>query len=373
MPHVELMKKVESSDNNDKVSLEVEGDGGYNMKNDGNIRDEYFDVNMEAPRVYDAASAPGHEFLDVPTLEERSNQETTASALTPKRQRSCVEICLPLPLVLPSGRLPPKEADMPVPACLSRVRPLPSGHICLPAASALSPPPLAVYHLTKQICPSAESVLSPLARSAYRLPLPSPLSPLVFESSLLKLVFNTSTFQRELSAKSGNSFLEFEILELVGCHVSNVVVESSVPEMDHVDLESQSENLDLEKASNVDIDLDEDVIELDGSDPNQPLKKKRLKSKVWEFFDVLPLGPDKNLNSAYKKCGHQYLASSKYGTCNMLKHIKTCPRTETRDIGQMLITCESVDQDMNDVIQNVVNLNIDEEKTVDQDSNSGCA
>ncbi|GMN31285.1 hypothetical protein TIFTF001_050726 [Ficus carica] len=121
--------------------------------------------------------------------------------------------------------------------------------------------------------------------------------------------------------------------------------------MDHVDLESQSENIDLERASNVDIDLDEDVIELERSDPNQPSKKKRLKSKVWEFFDVLPLGPDKKLKSACKKCGQQYLASSKYGTVG----IKT------------------IDQDMNDVIQNVVNLNIDAEKTVDQDSNSGCA
>ncbi|GMN44939.1 hypothetical protein TIFTF001_014131 [Ficus carica] len=93
MLHVELMKKVESSDNNDKYGLEVEGDGGCNMENDGNIRDEYFDVNMNPPRVYDAASAPGNEsdILDVPILEERPNQETMASVLTPKRQRSCVE------------------------------------------------------------------------------------------------------------------------------------------------------------------------------------------------------------------------------------------------------------------------------------------
>ncbi|GMN48175.1 hypothetical protein TIFTF001_017352 [Ficus carica] len=90
MLHVELMKKVESSDNNDKVALEVEGDEGCNMENDGNIRYEYFDVNMEAPRVYDTASAPGCEcdVLDVPILEERPNQETTAYAPTPKRQRS---------------------------------------------------------------------------------------------------------------------------------------------------------------------------------------------------------------------------------------------------------------------------------------------
>ncbi|GMN59988.1 hypothetical protein TIFTF001_029085 [Ficus carica] len=51
-----------------------------------NVENEYFDVNMEPPRVYDAASAPGHEgdVLDVPTLEERPNQETRAFAPTPK-------------------------------------------------------------------------------------------------------------------------------------------------------------------------------------------------------------------------------------------------------------------------------------------------
>ncbi|GMN31248.1 hypothetical protein TIFTF001_050723 [Ficus carica] len=135
--------------------------------------------------------------------------------------------------------------------------------------------------------------------------------------------------------------------------------------MDHVDLESQSENIDLERASNVDIDLDEDVIELERSDPNQPSKKKRLKSKVWEFFDVLPLGPDKKLKSACKKCGQQYLASSKYGTGANV----TPPSSNKKD----KVGIKTIDQDMNDVIQNVVNLNIDAEKTVDQDSNSGCA
>ncbi|GMN59509.1 hypothetical protein TIFTF001_028601 [Ficus carica] len=88
MLYFELMKKVENSDDNDNDGLEVESDGGCNMKNDGNIRDEYFNVNMEPLRVYDVASAPGNEgdILDVPTLEKRPNQETTASAPTPKRQ-----------------------------------------------------------------------------------------------------------------------------------------------------------------------------------------------------------------------------------------------------------------------------------------------
>ncbi|GMN36444.1 hypothetical protein TIFTF001_042437 [Ficus carica] len=92
--------------------------------------------------------------------------------------------------------------------------------------------------------------------------------------------------------------------------------------MDRVDLEAQSENIDLENAVNVDTKLDEDVIELGGSDIDKSLKKKRLKSKVWEFFDVLPLGPDKKLKSVCKKCGHQYLASSKCSSLpnNMTYH-----------------------------------------------------
>ena len=61
------------------MSLEVEGDDRCNTENDGNIRDEYFDVDIETPRVYDAISALGckGDVLDVPTLEERTNQETT--------------------------------------------------------------------------------------------------------------------------------------------------------------------------------------------------------------------------------------------------------------------------------------------------------
>ncbi|XP_024031091.1 zinc finger BED domain-containing protein RICESLEEPER 2-like [Morus notabilis] len=111
--------------------------------------------------------------------------------------------------------------------------------------------------------------------------------------------------------------------------------------MNNNNLEAQSENNDLQEPIDVDIELDEDVVELIGVGDQKPLKKKKLKSKVWNFFDILPLGPDKKLRSACKKCGQQYLAVSKYGTSNMLKHIKTCPRSDTRDIGQMLISRDS--------------------------------
>ncbi|GMN38554.1 hypothetical protein TIFTF001_007781 [Ficus carica] len=92
---------------------------------------------------------------------------------------------------------------------------------------------------------------------------------------------------------------------------------------DYASPSSSSSTILREKVAHVDIELDEDVIELEGSDLNKPLNKKRLKSKVWDFFDFLPFGPNKKLKSACKKCGQQYLASNKYGTSNMLKHVKT--------------------------------------------------
>ncbi|KAL5579757.1 hypothetical protein UlMin_012199 [Ulmus minor] len=67
-------------------------------------------------------------------------------------------------------------------------------------------------------------------------------------------------------------------------------------------------------------------------------RKKTLKSKVWNFFDILPLGADQKLKSQCKKCGAQYMASSKYGTGNMQCHIKVYKRNDTRDIGQMMIS-----------------------------------
>ena len=115
--------------------------------------------------------------------------------------------------------------------------------------------------------------------------------------------------------------------------------------MNNNDLEAQSENNDFEEPIDVDIELDEDVVELIGIGGQKPLKKKKLKSKVWNFFNILPLGPDKKLKSACKKCGQQYLAASKYGTGNMLKHIKTCLRSDieilVRCLFLVIIACRS--------------------------------
>ncbi|KAF5451908.1 hypothetical protein F2P56_026964 [Juglans regia] len=39
-----------------------------------------------------------------------------------------------------------------------------------------------------------------------------------------------------------------------------------------------------------------------------------------------------------KMCGIIYMAASKYGTGNMRRHIETCPRRSSRDIGQMMLS-----------------------------------
>ncbi|PON68041.1 Zinc finger, BED-type [Parasponia andersonii] len=104
---------------------------------------------------------------------------------------------------------------------------------------------------------------------------------------------------------------------------------------DCVDSSFEVEDGDLNELN----EEDDDVKEV-GSKSNTKVKKKTLNSRVWKFFDILPLGPNKKLRSKCKKCGQKYLASSKYGTSNIARHLKTCKRRDTRDIGQMLISHE---------------------------------
>ncbi|KAF4391648.1 hypothetical protein F8388_005413 [Cannabis sativa] len=100
------------------------------------------------------------------------------------------------------------------------------------------------------------------------------------------------------------------------------------------------------------IEEDEDLIEIKDKedielakvaidDTVKEKKKKALKSKVWNFFERLPEGPDKKIRSKCKKCGKEYIAESKYGTGNMTRHLKVCRRSDTRDVGQMLISHEN--------------------------------
>ncbi|PON63228.1 hypothetical protein PanWU01x14_133220 [Parasponia andersonii] len=64
---------------------------------------------------------------------------------------------------------------------------------------------------------------------------------------------------------------------------------------DCVDSSFEVEDSDLNELN----EEDDDVIEV-GSESNAKVKKKTLKSKVWKFFDILLLGPDKKLRSKSK-------------------------------------------------------------------------
>jgi hypothetical protein len=66
--------------------------------------------------------------------------------------------------------------------------------------------------------------------------------------------------------------------------------------------------------------------------------KRRRTSAVWEHFDAIQGKEGEKLKAKCKLCGTVYLAPSTYGTGNLKRHIDNCPRRNTRDVGQMLLS-----------------------------------
>jgi len=65
--------------------------------------------------------------------------------------------------------------------------------------------------------------------------------------------------------------------------------------------------------------------------------KRRRTLAVWEHFDVVRGNEGEKLKAKCKLCGTVYLAPSTYGTGNLKRHIDSCPRRNTHDVGQMLL------------------------------------
>ncbi|KAK9733188.1 hypothetical protein RND81_04G049900 [Saponaria officinalis] len=65
---------------------------------------------------------------------------------------------------------------------------------------------------------------------------------------------------------------------------------------------------------------------------------KRLSSPVWDQFEILDK-PDTNGNLVCKckKCARTFLAESKNGTGNLIRHLKNCKGKYLRDIGQFIL------------------------------------
>ncbi|KAL5556060.1 hypothetical protein UlMin_038296 [Ulmus minor] len=76
---------------------------------------------------------------------------------------------------------------------------------------------------------------------------------------------------------------------------------------------------------------------------SKPKRKLAKRSVAWKFFDEVFEGeePNKIKRAVCKACGLSYIADDKYGTGNMRKHIKVCPKNNSRDVGQMLLGVSS--------------------------------
>ena len=52
-------------------------------------------------------------------------------------------------------------------------------------------------------------------------------------------------------------------------------------------------------------------------------RKRKLRSKYWPFFEMLPLSQDNRQRCKCNKCGVIYICESKYGTGNLKRHVET--------------------------------------------------
>ncbi|KAL4568618.1 hypothetical protein LXL04_024233 [Taraxacum kok-saghyz] len=75
--------------------------------------------------------------------------------------------------------------------------------------------------------------------------------------------------------------------------------------------------------------------------PNTGITKKRqrkLTSPVWEYFKILDdTDENGNLVCLCNRCGAKYIAESRHGTGNMLRHGKSCKGHTYKDVGQFIL------------------------------------
>ncbi|XP_020263297.1 uncharacterized protein LOC109839280 [Asparagus officinalis] len=72
------------------------------------------------------------------------------------------------------------------------------------------------------------------------------------------------------------------------------------------------------------------------------IRKRRAKSKVWEYFTELLVDSDGKAKVQCRKCDQVYVSG--YGTTNMLRHIHSCPKRDIDETDSSWKTM-SLDQD----------------------------
>ncbi|KAF2317171.1 hypothetical protein GH714_014165 [Hevea brasiliensis] len=76
-------------------------------------------------------------------------------------------------------------------------------------------------------------------------------------------------------------------------------------------------SIEVEGGNNMEMrteEMEDDVVEITsdvGAKKTTGKRKRKLKSLVWAFFEMLPIGDDKKRRCKCKKCGVVYLAESK--------------------------------------------------------------
>ncbi|XP_026428804.1 zinc finger BED domain-containing protein RICESLEEPER 2-like [Papaver somniferum] len=112
---------------------------------------------------------------------------------------------------------------------------------------------------------------------------------------------------------------------------------SSVQEQDHINdvMISDNEDDDVEMVDSVNVSATV------GCEPKpfSSEKKSRLRSDVWEFFNLV-VNKDGKKNGVCKACNASYkYDSQKGGTSSMRRHV--CPERQSKDIGQMMLSAKN--------------------------------
>ncbi|XP_021827214.1 zinc finger BED domain-containing protein RICESLEEPER 1-like [Prunus avium] len=85
-----------------------------------------------------------------------------------------------------------------------------------------------------------------------------------------------------------------------------------------------------------------DVVDSDPSNNNNATqtgkRRRKLTSAVWTQFEILPVDENNEQRAKCMKCGQKYLCDSRYGTGNLKRHIESCVKSDTRDLGQLLLS-----------------------------------
>lgn len=86
------------------------------------------------------------------------------------------------------------------------------------------------------------------------------------------------------------------------------------------------------------------VVDSDPSNNNNAVvtqtgkRRRKLTSAVWTQFEILPIDENNEQRAKCMKCGQKYLCDSRYGIGNLKRHIESCVKIDTRDLGQLLLS-----------------------------------